>query len=105
MQRRDFIRNSALAAGATMVGSTVIANAADIVPSTSALINPAARPMVKKSLKWGMVKEELSVMDKFKLLKDLGYDGVELDSPDKLDMKEVLAARDKTGLELPGTVN
>jgi len=45
-------------------------------------------------------------MDKFKLLKDLGYDGVELDSPDdKITMKEVLEARDKTGLELPGTVN
>ena len=44
-------------------------------------------------------------MDKFKLLKDLGYDGVELDSPDKLDMKEVLEARDKTGLLIPGTVN
>lgn len=54
---------------------------------------------------WGMIKEDLSIMDKFKLLKDLGYDGVELDSPDKLDMKEVLEARDKTGLLIPGTIN
>lgn len=65
----------------------------------------AAQPMVKKSLKWGMVKEDLSVLDKFKLLKDLGFDGVELDTPNDLNMKEVLDARDKTGLELPGTVN
>ncbi|MGN7888946.1 sugar phosphate isomerase/epimerase family protein [Dyadobacter endophyticus] len=86
-----------MAASAVAVGSSVL-SAAEAAPA-------AARPMVKKSLMWGMIKEDLSVMDKFKLLKDLGYDGVELDSPDKLDMKEVLAARDKTGLLIPGTVN
>jgi L-ribulose-5-phosphate 3-epimerase len=96
MQRRDFLKNTALATTAAAVGTHLASNA------TAA---PLARPMIKKSLKWGMVKEELSIMDKFKLLKDLGYDGVELDSPDNMDMKEVLAARDKTGLELPGTVN
>ncbi|MEZ4904224.1 MAG: hypothetical protein R2822_21965 [Spirosomataceae bacterium] len=48
-----------------------------------------------------MVEEKLSVLDKFKLLKDLGFDGVELDSPNNLDPKEILEARDKTGLELP----
>ena len=63
------------------------------------------RPLIKKSLKFGMIKEDLSVMDKFKLVKDLGFDGVELDSPNDLDEKEILAARDKTGLEIPGTVN
>jgi L-ribulose-5-phosphate 3-epimerase len=110
MQRREFLKNSALAATAATaatLGSSVITSAvaSDITVPQAGVSNPLARPMVKKSLKWGMVKEDLSIMDKFKLLKDLGYDGVELDSPDKLDMKEVLAARDKTGLELPGTVN
>ncbi|WAC12158.1 TIM barrel protein [Dyadobacter pollutisoli] len=108
MQRRDFIKNTAFAAvGTAAVGTTVVSNASaeGIISNTAGLTNPLARPMVKKSLMWGMVKEDLSVMDKFKLLKDLGYDGVELDSPDKLDMKEVLAARDKTGLLIPGTVN
>lgn len=64
-----------------------------------------AKVSIKKSLKWGMVKEDLSIMDKFKMLKDLGYDGVELDSPNDLDKKQVLAARDKTGLVIPGVVN
>lgn len=98
MQRRDFLKNTAVAASAAAVGTT-------LMPGANAAPINAARPMVKKSLKWGMVKEDLSIMDKFKLLKDLGYDGVELDCPDTLDMKEVLAARDKTGLEIPGTVN
>ncbi len=66
---------------------------------------PPERPLVKKSLKWGMVKEDLSILDKFKLLKDLGFHGVELPSPNELDMKKVLKARDQTGLEIPGVVN
>ncbi|ACT94087.1 sugar phosphate isomerase/epimerase family protein [Dyadobacter fermentans] len=105
MQRRDFLKNTAMAASAVAAGSSVLYGAEAAAASAASAPAVAARPMVKKSLKWGMVKEDLSIMDKFKLLKDLGYDGVELDSPDKLDMKEVLAARDKTGLELPGTVN
>lgn len=63
------------------------------------------RPLIKKSLKYGMIQEDLSVMDKFKLLKDLGFDGVELDSPNELNHREILKARDKTGLEIPGVVN
>lgn len=110
MQRRDFLKNSALATTATVIAtgtvSTAIASKSGIyVKPATDLVKSVAPAMVKKSLMWGMIKEDLSVMDKFKLLKDLGYDGVELDSPDKLDMKEVLAARDKTGLLIPGTVN
>lgn len=97
MQRREFLKNSAVAAAAV----TGLGMSESVLGAPEA----AARPMIKKSLKWGMVKEDLSIMDKFKLLKDLGFDGVELDTPNDLNMKEVLAARDKTGLELPGTVN
>ncbi|GIW79152.1 MAG: hypothetical protein KatS3mg105_0959 [Gemmatales bacterium] len=59
----------------------------------------------KKAVKIGMVRIKGSILDKFKLLKELGFDGVELDSPSNLDVKEVLAARDKTGLEIPGVVD
>jgi len=73
--------------------------------SASPVKKAPSKVAIKKSLKWGMVKEDLSIMDKFKLLKDLGFDGVELDSPNDLDKKQVLAARDKTGLVIPGVVN
>lgn len=59
----------------------------------------------KKSLKYGMIKEDLSLLDKFKLIKELGFDGVELDSPNDLNEREILEARDKTGLIIPGVVN
>ncbi|CAG5005067.1 hypothetical protein DYBT9275_03506 [Dyadobacter sp. CECT 9275] len=108
MQRRDFLIKGALAATGTAALTSSVASAAPAVSVVNSSVTEgitAAQPMIRKSLKWGMVKENLSVMDKFKLLKDLGYDGVELDSPNDLDMKEVLAARDKTGLLIPGTVN
>lgn len=60
---------------------------------------------LKKSLKFGMVKEELSLGDKFKLLKELGFDGVELDSPNDLDRDEVLRAREESGLVIDGVVD
>lgn len=112
MDRRDFLKNTAFATAASTGAVMGIGAMTDVVASPSNIILPGqaslvppAKAMIKKSLKWGMVKEDLSVMDKFKMLKDIGYDGVELDSPNDLNMKEILAARDKTGLELPGTVN
>lgn len=97
MNRREFLKSNAMAAAAVGLG------ASEVFSSGTNLSQ--AKPLVKKSLKWGMVKEDLSILDKFKLLKDIGFDGVELDSPNNLPMKEILNARDKTGLELPGTVN
>ena len=91
MQRREFLINTAVATSAAVIGLKSPAK--------------AAQPFIKKSLKFGMIQENLSVMDKFKLLRDIGFDGVELDSPNDITPKEILEARDKTGIELPGVVN
>ncbi|WP_267552028.1 sugar phosphate isomerase/epimerase [Rhizobium rhizogenes] len=75
-------------------------------PANPSTLSVSARPLAKISLKWGMVEEpKLSILEKFQLLRDLGYDGVELDSPNDLTLDEVLNARDKTGLAIPGLVN
>ncbi len=59
----------------------------------------------KKAVKYGMVKTEGSVEDKFRLLKKLGFDGVELDSPAEFDKEEVLEAIRTTGLQVCGVVD
>lgn len=97
MERREFIRNASLAVAATASGISTL-SAGDKKQ------NKPPGLKLKKSLKFDMVKEDLSIMDKFKLLKDVGFDGVELETPNTLPMKEVLQARDKTGLEIPGVV-
>jgi len=62
------------------------------------------RPGMKKALMFGMVKTEGTLLDKFRMLKEVGYDGVELDSPG-FDVKEALKARDETGLQICGVVD
>jgi hexulose-6-phosphate isomerase len=43
-----------------------------------------------------------SALPVFELLKEAGFEGVELISPNKLDLHEVQSARDKTGLAIHG---
>ncbi len=94
VNRRAFLGKSSLAALALAAG-----------PSLAHTFPKAMKPLQKKSLKFGMIQEDMSVLEKFQMLKELGFDGVELDSPNELDKAEVLAARDETGLEIPGVVN
>ncbi|MDX2248341.1 MAG: sugar phosphate isomerase/epimerase family protein [Bacteroidia bacterium] len=97
MNRKTFIQYTAGAVAGMSLLPGALGHAGKIMADD--------RPLIKKSLKFGMVEEDISLMDKFKLLKDLGFDGVEMDSPNDLDRKEILKARDKTGLEIPGVVN
>ena len=65
---------------------------------------------LKKAVKLNMVQgdetvSDLTVKQKFALLVELGFDGVELDSPGDLSTAEVLAAQDATGLAVHGVVD
>jgi len=98
MRRRQFLESSAMGLGGVMLAHSC-ATAAKPLSTT------LTTPLKYKSLKWGMIKEDLSVMDKFKLVKELGFHGIELDWPNELVEKEILEARDTTGVHIPGTVN
>jgi len=63
------------------------------------------RKPIFKALKFGMIKGDISILDKFKLVQDLGYDGVELDSPGGQDKKQCLEASQQTGLPIHGVVD
>ena len=60
---------------------------------------------LKKGLVFGMIKEDLPLVDKFKLAKDAGFDGVELNSPVEFTISEILDAKQKSGIELPTVIN
>ncbi|MDD4193404.1 MAG: sugar phosphate isomerase/epimerase [Mangrovibacterium sp.] len=98
MDRKDFIKSATLLAGVSA-----------IIPAfakASALHDKTVQGVVlKKGLGYGMIKEELSLTDKFKLLKDLGFDGVELNSPVEFSLSELLDAKEKSGIEIPSVVN
>src|SRR5882672_10527574 len=70
-----------------------------------ALPRRAAKRKLKKSLMFGMVEGSGSLLEKFTTLKEVGFEGVELDSPSDLHPEEVLEAMKKTGLEVSGMVD
>lgn len=98
MNRRQFVRTSA-----TAIATAIVAGSK--TPLFAAPDDFDIGRHIYKSLKWGMIRTEGTVLDKFRLLKELGYDGVELDSPEGVDKKEALDASRKTGLPIEGIVN
>lgn len=60
---------------------------------------------LKKAVKFGMIDEPLSILEKFQLLKELGFDGIEMDSPNDLDNDEILEAKTAAGLPIHGVVD
>lgn len=67
----------------------------------SALAAEAAKPKWRRAFMLGGLTKG-PVLPTFELLKEAGFEGVELISPNELDLDEVLAARDKTGLVIHG---
>ena len=102
--RREF-----LGTGAKIIAGTFAAAAASERGARAAA--PADGPQrltsgpVRISLKYGMVRGEAPMVEKFKMLKEIGFDGVELDSPNRYDRQEVLRARDESGLVIDGLVD
>lgn len=86
--------------------------AAGVAAAGSALITAAPAPAgelsgkIKKAVKYGMVSGDgMSALDKFNLVKELGFDGIEPTVGDKTDPEELLAASKATGLPIHGVVN
>ena len=97
--RRQFIRTASAACVTTAVGMKGLA-AMPLQASTG-----EHRGKIYKSVKFGMVGGKLSIQRKFELLKELGYDGVELSSPAGGNKKQALAASKAVGLPIHGVVD
>ncbi|MEE8153442.1 MAG: sugar phosphate isomerase/epimerase family protein [Phycisphaerales bacterium] len=97
LSRREFMESAALSAAAI---------SAPVAMSSASMHRTSAAPRaIKKSLKFGMVHTEGTILEKFKLLRAIGFHGVELDSPSSLDRDEVLRAKDETQLAIPGVID
>jgi len=99
MNRKKFLKISSGLVASTALPLSSFAN------SERADELDAKKIDLKKSLVFGMIDEDLSMVDKFKLVKDLGFDGVELNSPNDFDTGEILEAKEKSGIELPSLIN
>jgi len=59
----------------------------------------------KKAVKFRMITEKISVLDKFKLLAEVGFEGTEIHAKDKVDRNEVRRASEATGVRVHGFLN
>ncbi len=61
---------------------------------------------IKIAVKYQMIHDaKMSVLEKFRMLKEVGFDGTELMVNDKADTNEIVKAIDKTGLPVHGVIN
>lgn len=86
------------------LGATAAAGALAALGSPATVAAEPAKGF-KKAVKFGMVAGDASLVDKFKLVKACGYDGIEMDSPNKFSRDEVLRARDEAELPIHGVVD
>lgn len=87
----------------TLAGAAALAGTA-LTPSGAARAAEQP-PRWKKAVKIGMVRPGQTLLEKFQLLKELGFDGVELDSPSPVTVEEAQAAIEATGVVVPGVVD
>ncbi|RPI21417.1 MAG: sugar phosphate isomerase/epimerase [Acidobacteria bacterium] len=101
IDRRGFIRKSGVVLGniaaVSLLGRSSLVRAAE------------AGDRMKKAVGWGMIVENLSIEDKLRLAKDVGFEGVEVSrhtSPENSVEPQALArASEKVGIPIHGVVN
>jgi hexulose-6-phosphate isomerase len=101
--RREFLGQSALAVGALAATVATSSRAADPPPAAE---RAAARPKRnwKKGFYGGWGAKNATILENFKILKDAGFDGLEINAPSgKQD--EYLSAFKETGLQCEGVVD
>lgn len=97
--RREFLHTSAaLAAGTTILGTAIRSVADPAAVEEKKPTEVSGKGRIYKAVKWGMIAGGGSVLEKFQLQKELGYDGMELVSPWRGDAEEVRRASEKTGM-------
>ncbi len=103
LSRRGFLQSSALATAAgSMLAGTESAFATPAVTITSEADSLKGR--LWKTLKIGMVNVPGTLTQKFKAVKDAGFDGIEMNAPG-MNVEETKLAIAESGLPVDGTVN
>jgi hexulose-6-phosphate isomerase len=98
MNRRDFVRTATTG----LAGSLLYAHAGSI---RTASAQPSTGSRFKTAVKLHMVDEDISLVDKFRMLQEIGYDGVESRTPDDAQLQELQDARAATGLPVHGLIH
>lgn len=114
LSRRSFVNVAAGAAiaavGSASAGSALAGSAANGAPTRAGVSSARVKPntgarKLRKAVMIGMCGDGANVIEKFKILKDAGFDGVEMDSPTSIPMSDITKAIEATGLKVHGMVD
>ncbi|MEA2734489.1 MAG: L-ribulose-5-phosphate 3-epimerase [Humisphaera sp.] len=102
--RRQFIRGALGASVAAALAPHALAADAPVT-TTAAATTATTAPKLKKAVKYGMIRGGNSVKEKLELVKSLGFQGVELDSPSDVNKDEAVKAQAETGVKIHGVID
>ncbi len=92
LDRRDFLKASCAVAGAALA-----------LPTSRTQADESSDRRLKKAVKLSMVKGKESLVEKFKMLKEVGFAGIDIDQ--RVDHADLRRAREETGLIVHGVVD
>jgi hexulose-6-phosphate isomerase len=86
---------------------TFLAASAGTLLAAPALAAPGKdkRPTLRLAVKYGMIGPGKTVREKLEVVKKIGFQGVEIDSPSGLDLTEANAAQKATGIKIHGVID
>lgn len=82
------------------LGAATVAALPALLPA-----DEAKKPRLKKAVKYGMIRTKGSIQEKFELIKRLGFQGVEIDSPGAPNLYEANKAQAVTGIKIHGVID
>ena len=98
--RRRFLTACAASLGASSVVSP------SPVQAEEKLMQPVSNQLrIYKSVKWNMIEGFDTLIERFQVCRELGYDGMELESPIGLNAQVVRLASEETGMPVHGVVD
>ena len=96
LDRRTFLQSAGVGLAAVGLGTAVHGNLMAAEPKRS----------LKKAVKYAMIQlPNASIEDKLNLVKELGFLGVEMDSPSDVNFAEAAKASEKTGIKIHGIID
>lgn len=110
LSRRGFLRSAATALPAISIGAAA-ARAVGQPASTNSTTGRDSNSTVnvkrdlRKAVMYGMIGEGSTVAEKFAILKDCGFEGVEMESPGTIPIDEIKKAIESTGVRVHGMVD
>jgi L-ribulose-5-phosphate 3-epimerase len=105
--RREFLKASATAAGAAILGGGELNGSvtAPIITLTANSASPPALP-IKKGVLLDMLPAKLSYMDRFKMARDVGFEVVQAPTePDERTAEEIKKAAESANLRIDSVMN